>query len=354
MGFYIPGVVMHRQLIQQGITAHVHVFESFYKEEKKEIIPKIKSSFQENFALAVLAHNLARDPQNAVDEEAIAELVDRWAQEKRSHFVVFSGFWLPILHLYQQQVPHPVYIDCCHLDADYSVSWKMYPEYREQMTNIWFHNWTDRTINFYLNVDGKEPIDFNNRSNNLIVHGGGWGLGDFETKARALYETPFELSLVSYAERDFSKEDQRINFFRLSSAWNIWDLDNDGKHGFPPLYAVDRATNFTERILPASDYSPLYDIVKTSKAIICKPGAGTLIDSLSAATPLIILEPYGKSEDKNGLLWKHYGLGISFDEWAETNYSMEILEQMHQNLLKLKSEASNYLDYFLSKTAETD
>lgn len=353
MGFYIPGIVMHRKLIKQGLTSHVHVIESFYKHAKKEIIPKIKSSFQESFTLAVLAHNLARDPQDALDEQAISQLIDRWSQEKRSHFIVFSGFWLPVLNQYKKQVPYEIHIDCCHLDADYSVSWKMYPQHNNGMTNIWFHNWKNRAINFYLDIDGKEPRSFADRTNNLIIHGGGWGLGDFELKAYKLLDTEFELSVVAYGERDFNKEHQRISFLRLSSDWNIWDSDSEGKHGFPPLYSVDRADNFKEHLMPAYGYSPLYDIVKKSKAIICKPGAGTLIDSLSAATPLIILEPYGKSEDKNGLLWKHYGLGISFDDWAATSFSNDILEKMHQNLLRVRAGATNYFYHFLDKLKET-
>ncbi|GEM62227.1 hypothetical protein SF1_02090 [Sphingobacterium faecium NBRC 15299] len=348
MGFYIPGIIMHRQLKSAGIDSCVHVFERFYQQQKKDIIPQIKSTFQENFSIALLAHKLARNPQDALDDQAVGELLALWVKEQRRHFVVFSGFWLPILQRYRELI-HPIelQIDCCHLDADYSVSWKMHMDIHAGMNNKWFHHWEEQAINYHIDVDNGMPLPFEERTNNLLIHGGGWGLGDFEKQAARLFDTQYNLSMVAYGNRDFKKEDARIHFYHLSSEWNIWDTDENGEHGFPPLYDVDRDHDYTQHRLNDAPYSPLYQIAKSSKAIICKPGAGTLIDSLSAATPLIILEPYGKSEDKNGLLWKHHGLGMSFDDWAAGGFSHEALERMHVNLLAMRAKSQNYIQLYI-------
>lgn len=348
LGFYVPGVIMARQLKEAGIPAELHVFESFYKGDKKNIIPKMKSKFHKNFSFALMGQNMATDPAGALDEKLVTALIESWIKEKRQHFVVFSGFWMSVLNRFLDSTDSAaIHIDLCHLDADYSVSWKMYSCSKPDVNTNWFHSWENQKINYYMNVDGSSPLPFEKRDHNLIIHGGGWGLGDYEAKGEELIATEFSLSVLVYDQQDLEKANPKFDFYFLDPKWNIWDLNENDQHDFPPLFHIDRKDNNNMKRLSNKDFSPLYEIVRKSKAIISKPGAGTLIDSLSSATPLIMLEPYGNSENKNGLLWKKYGLGMSFEDWRETDFSSEVLEQMHQNLLNVRSDTTNYITSYI-------
>ena len=90
----------------------------------------------------------------------------------------------------------------------------------------------------------------------------------------------------------------------------------------------------------------VYGLVRHNQAIISKPGGATLVDSLSAATPLILLEPYGEYEQKNGELWESMGFAISYQKWADTGYSTEVLEDLHVNLLTARARTINYVEAY--------
>ncbi|WP_029284515.1 hypothetical protein [Pedobacter sp. R20-19] len=347
MGFYVPGVIMAKQLKEAGIPTIVHVFENFYKGDKKNIIPRMKSKFHKNFSFALMGQSMATDPSSALNEEMVTLLLDTWLKEKRHHFVVFSGFWLSILNRFLEITDHKdIKIDLCHLDADYSVSWKMYNCTSATANTVWFHSWEKQQINYYMNVDGLSPVPFKKRDNNLIIHGGGWGLGDYQAKGEALSSTEFTLSIIAYDKQDLVQENEKFHFYFLDPEWNIWDQKNN-QHHFPPLFQIDSNGENKMELLDNSQFSPLYEIIRKSKAIISKPGAGTLIDSLSSATPIIILEPYGNSENKNGLLWIKYGLGMLFEDWKKTGFSSEVLEQMHLNLLNIRARTENYINSYI-------
>jgi hypothetical protein len=349
MGFYVPGIIMAKQLNEAGIPAKVHVFESFYKGDKKNIIPKMKSKFHKNFSFALMGQNMATDPSGALDEQLVTALLESWIKEKRQHFVVFSGFWMPVLNRFLEVTDRTdIKIDLCHLDADYSVSWKMYNCNLSSANTRWFHSWENKKINYHMNVDGLSPLAFHDRNNNLVIHGGGWGLGDYEAKGEELIHTEFSMSVILYEQRDFEKSNPKTDFYFLDPKWNIWELSENNEPAFPPLFYIDKEDGNNTKPLSNRDCSPLYKIARNSKAIISKPGAGTLIDSLSSATPLIILEPYGNSENKNGLLWKEYGLGMSFEDWRKTNFSSDVLEQMHENLLNARANTTNYITFYIN------
>lgn len=73
-----------------------------------------------------------------------------------------------------------------------------------------------------------------------------------------------------------------------------------------------------------------------------KPGGGTLVDSLSAAAPLVYLEPFGDHERANALLWERLGFGIAYDRWAASGFARSALETLHHNLLRHALSLSDY------------
>jgi hypothetical protein len=56
-----------------------------------------------------------------------------------------------------------------------------------------------------------------------------------------------------------------------------------------------------------------------------------------------MLETAGRNEEDNGRLWQRLGLGIYYGDWERENFSGVILEKMHQNLLRKRSEAPDFI-----------
>jgi UDP-N-acetylglucosamine:LPS N-acetylglucosamine transferase len=81
-------------------------------------------------------------------------------------------------------------------------------------------------------------------------------------------------------------------------------------------------------------FPPAHAHVRGAKAVISKPGGGTLLDSLAAATPVVLLAPWGTPEASNGALWEALGFGIEFERWRETEFDDRVLEALHHNLLE--------------------
>jgi UDP-N-acetylglucosamine:LPS N-acetylglucosamine transferase len=76
--------------------------------------------------------------------------------------------------------------------------------------------------------------------------------------------------------------------------------------------------------------------VREAMAVVSKPGGGTLLDSLAAATPIVLLTPWGEPEAKNGALWEELGFGIDFQRWRETGFDHRVLEDLHHRLLEAR------------------
>ena len=124
--------------------------------------------------------------------------------------------------------------------------------------------------------------------------------------------------------------------------WSPWLQSPDNQPEFPPFGEINNSPSFDNR----AEYHELFDLNRHSKAIISKPGGGTLIDSLASATPMILLEPYGYAEQGNADIWEYLGYGIAYDKWKELNYDREILEQLHQNILNRSQPTLNYADTY--------
>ncbi|MBB5441243.1 hypothetical protein HDC92_004950 [Pedobacter sp. AK017] len=345
LGFYVPGIVVHRQLKSAGLTSAVHVYEGLLMADKQQNIPKAKINFHRNFSFALMGQNLAKDPSPYLDELAVQHLLTQWQSENRTHFIVFSGFWIPVLNRYMELCASQLSIELCHIDAANSTSWGLFKTALPEFKHVWFNNWEDKSISYYIDISGETIAPYTQRDGYLI-HGGGWGMGTYKEKLHGLNDLQFKLKVIAYEHKDLENRNKLSQYYLIDPDWNTWDLDAAGAHQFPPFGLV--ATDGTLNYHAAGNYPEVYDLVMQSKAIISKPGAGTLIDSLSSATPLIFLEPFGSYENKNALLWKHFGLGISLQDWLGTGCSTAVLEKSHNRLLEVKGNAKNYVQHYIN------
>jgi hypothetical protein len=348
LGVYIPALLVDYQLKKQKINTEFIVLEKYYTTESQEKLSLHKKAYHKSFSIALMAHKMTRDIQYSLEHELIDTLLRSWENENRLNFIIWSGFWIPIIEKYRDRVaPQKLDIDLCRIDADISASFKIYKERNQDDNEIWLWNWEQKKIIYEIPVTNKPPISYSERINRFVIHGGGWGIGTYQSKIIELEERGILLDIVTYdvAQPFCKKEGNR--YFMVDPEWLPWKANSNNQYEFPPFGEIKNLTNTDFK--NKEEYHELYDVISQSKAIISKPGGGTLIDSLASATPVILLEPYGYAEQRNSDLWEYLGYGISYSKWQEMNYDFQILEVLHQNLLTRASTTINYPQNYAEK-----
>jgi hypothetical protein len=341
LGVYIPALLIQRQLRRMQCRAEVEVLEDYYTPDRQRGHLAHKKAHHENFALAQIAHRMARDVEGCLDAGRVRDLLEGWAKEGREHFIVWSGFWLPAIQRYQQLMGGKrLEIDHCRIDAEVSASFRIYRDLRASGNEIWLWNWEQRKIHYEIPVTDAAPIPFGEREDRLVVHGGGWGIGTYQSKAVELEHTRYSLDVVIQDPAEAGNRRPGDRCFMMDPAWQPWDRDTGDAHEFPPMAEVIDPMDIRYPRNP--DYHGLHDVIRRGKAIVSKPGGCTLIDSLCSGTPVVLLEPYGYAEKSNADIWEHLGYGISYPAWRETGYDVSILEQLHSNIVGRARTGTDY------------
>lgn len=339
LGFYLPGMVVKYQFKQLGHNVNAFVFEDILKEDKKRNIPEIKKIFQKNYRMALLGQKTINNVSESIDIEKRDAVFKILRENKTDKIICFSGFWVPVIKEYIKE--NDITIDLCHVDSIESVSWKMYSLPVEKSKHIYFNNWPQCSVLYKLNISNESPIEYDKRENRISAHGGGWGIGDFLEKAKILNEHGFDLDVTINNLVDMKFLNGKNRFFMIKSGWNAWDKDNNGNYTFAPFAEIKENEDVVYN--DNGKYPLVYDLIKKNKAIISKPGGGTLLDSFSSCTPLIILKPYGEYEMKNGELWEKLGFGITYEKWEDSNFSISLLEELHLNIMRKRNDVPDYI-----------
>ncbi|MCU1283441.1 MAG: hypothetical protein JWM53_6987 [bacterium] len=340
LGVYVPALLIQRQMARLGVPAEVEVLEGYYTLAAQRRQLAHRRACRDNFALAQMAHRMARGVDDCLDGACIAELFGRWAAQQRCHFMVWSGFWLPLLERYRDEVDMPLQIDCCRIDAEVSASFRVHEGLARGATEIWLWSWAQKRTVFEIPVDDRAPLAFAERERRIVVHGGGWGLGTYRARLDELSRTPWSCDMVVHERAEATHVRGGDRCFIVDPEWQPWER-RDGRPVFPPFAEV-ACVSRCGRAFAADGGHALFDTIRRSKAIVSKPGGGTLIDSLASATPVVLLEPYGYAEASNAALWRHLGFGISFEEWRDSSFSDEVLARLQENLRRRTRNDSEY------------
>ena len=334
LGVYIPALHIQRQLRKLQCDADVEVLENYYTPARKQDHLAHRKAYHESFALAQMAHRIARDVQECLDADPIETLLRQWRLERRDRFIVWSGFWLPIVERYRQVLGGPIHVDHCRVDASISASFKIFPHLESSGRPIWLWNWAEKRIIHEIPLEDAAPVPFVVRKNRLAVHGGGWGIGTYRSKILDLHQAGYALDVVIHEPDEAKHKRPEDRCFMTDPEWHPW------AGGFPPMAEVveQRSATYTR----SPEVHGLYDVIRQCKAIVSKPGGCTLMDSLNSATPVVLLEPYGHAEESNASLWEYLGFGISYAAWQATGYDGTLLEKLHANIL---SRARTGIDY---------
>jgi hypothetical protein len=346
LGVYIPALLLNYQLEQQQFKTDVVILEHLYTPESQQKLKSHKQAYHQNFSMALMAHRMTKDIQFSLDDELVNNLLSTWETEHRYNFIVWSGFWMPIIEKYRKRVdPQKVTVDLCRIDADVSATFKNYTELNENDREIWLWHWDQKKLVYELPVTTQQPIPYGERANRFVIHGGGWGIGTYTSKIAELVEQGIHLDIVAYEVAESTQRNPNNRYFMVDPNWSPWLQSLNNQPEFPPFGEVENTPTFKNR----AEYHELFDVIGQSKAIISKPGGGTLIDSLASATPIILLEPYGYAEQSNADIWEYLGYGIAYEKWKEMNYNLDILEKLHQNILNRDRSTINYAHSYAEK-----
>lgn len=348
LGTYIPALVIGNRLREKGFAIDIEVVENFFVEEKKEKINIHKSVFRKSFAAALISQKLVSTPRMPFDECRLDTLLDQWKKENRRHFILFSGYWMPIMEKYRSITEvGKISVDTCFMDADTSVSWQHTHQDSSLYTPIHFYSNKEKKLDYAIEVSPIPPKPFAQRQDRLVIHGGGWGLGTYKQKIAPLESKGFLMDIVVYDVVEVLEMKEGNRYFMVDPSWSPWQRDGKGNHVFPPFGEVkrDEKIKFRNR----REYHELFDIISESKGIVSKPGGATLMDSFASATPLIMLEPFGPHEQANLELWESMGFGIKYKIWEQFDFSMDILYDIHSRILHAKEGPQEYGDYYTAK-----
>lgn len=349
LGLYIPGLLAARRLEEKKVQTCVEVFENLISQDKRENIQKSKKAYHSNFALAQMSARMPMDMRKSIDNELVNQLLEIWIKENRKDFIILSGHWIYIMEEYRRRIsPDTLNAEILYVDCDLPPSWKSLkqyiPDYNTRFSEIWLYDFDNMKLKYQIPVSKEDPIRYSQRPHRFIIHGGGWGMGTYRSKIPQLRSTGLSLDIVIYEQQEATDCVPGDRCFMIDPKWCAWNKNKNGEYEFPPLGEIcqSRLPSFFNRY----EYHDLFDITAAARAIIGKPGAGTMIDSLASATPLIMLEPFGEHEKKNTRLWENFGFGISYSRWEEMNFSMEILEQLHNNLMLGRKTAVDFTEEY--------
>jgi hypothetical protein len=341
LGVYIPGLLIARQLAEAGVAAEVEVLEGCYRPDSLQRHLVHKAAYRANFALAQMAHRMTRDVGEHLDDARIDALVAHWVAADVRRFVVWSGFWLPVIVRYRARVPgRPVAVDLCRIDAEVSASFKVHRALEAGGESVWLWQLAPPRLAQRIPVGAAPPVPYAQRARRLVVHGGGWGLGGYADTLPALSRAGFALDIVIHdrAERRVFGPQDRC--WMVDPDWQPWQRDAAGRHGFPPVGEVPEHGPVVWR--HGDGHHPFHDVIRDALAIVSKPGGCTLIDSLAAATPVVLLEAYGYAEQANAQVWSALGFGLDHAAWAADGHPLAPLAAAHARLLAADADAIGY------------
>ncbi|WP_159881528.1 hypothetical protein [Paenibacillus puerhi] len=336
LGVYVPAIQLDYQLQQKGVTTEIHILESVYPGDVLARVPAIKQAFHKHFALAKKSAQLVRDIKDTLDPAKVSELLNQWRQEKRTRFIVFTGFWIPILEQYRKIMdPVKLDVDLLRMDAGDSASYQVYGERCDAFRNVWFFSAEENQVLREFPITTLLPVPFSLRDKGVVLHGGGWGIGTYREAKKKLLDAGNRLHVLAYDLEEFVPHDQ-VQYYMNDPHWNPWSLNEQGKHSFPALALLKAGM---EPKFRNQDCHPLlFDVIRNSKAIVSKPGGYSLFESFAAATPFVFLEPFARHEAVNAEFWINQGFGIWFEDWEQQHFSNRCLEELHKNLLHAREK----------------
>lgn len=344
LGVHVPGVLLARRLQAAGVESRVVVLETLLADTVLARAEAHRAVLHGDFRLARAAHRLARPPAAEADLAKLDALFERWHAENARRFVVVSGFWLPLLHRYADVAAAPITVDLCHVDAVDSPSFHAGTDASPRRQHSPGERWrsvrladaASGTLPCTIPVTDQPPIAWPDRLGRprVLAHGGGWGMGTYREAAARMADHGIAVDLVLH-NRNHPPGPPGSRCFAIDEAWHPW---RDA--GFPPFAELPPTGDGVYR--RGSRQHSSFALVRGAVAVASKPGGGTLLDSLHAATPLLLLAALAPHEERNAALWRERGFGLDFEPWLAAGCPTEPLEACHRRLCAARTTIPDY------------
>lgn len=323
LGVYVPALSVKKQLESLGHKADFLVLESLY-EGKDAVMEETRRSFHTDFRLAKLSYRIPVRNRSAIDPDAKARLLKQLEEEAYDSIITFSGFWVEFLRELMEVSPHYAdRITAVHMDAGRSLSWKGTD--RSGIKEIWLYRLDTKEILCAL----EPPAVSCKPENRILVHGGGWGIGEYDSKIRKLNELGYPLDIIVYYPEEAPAEADMNEYYLLDPEWKTEKVKDE----YPRLLHYQNR-EWNEVPVSRKEANPLRPLIEQDTAILSKPGGGTISDSLVTGTPLLFSEELASYEKDNKLLWLDQGFGMEFESFAADRDRDEALKRMHERLLE--------------------
>ncbi|TVX93859.1 hypothetical protein [Paenibacillus agilis] len=346
LGIYVPAKLLQHQLRSQGLQVQIEMLEQLYPAVTRDSIPRYRKAFHQSFRVAKTGYHLAKNLGDTLETVKVEALLTKWKDEGRKHFIVMTGFWIPVIERYKEIMGDTLLtIQLIRLDAGESASYAVHKGLGDTYRNVWmFEGNEQQQLYRQLLVSKEAPLPFESRADRYTIHGGGWGIGTYQNIIDPARQQQLALNVIAYYVDDIPDNRDLHRYYMIDPAWNPWDINEHGEHGFPPFAEVDEQGNAAFQTSSGRSYPEVFDLIRNSRAVISKPGGATLVDSLSAATPIIMLEPFGSHEVANMKLWESAGFGIRYELWKEAGFSNDLLREMHDNLMRAREKAIDVVE----------
>lgn len=335
LGHYIPGLLIRDRLHALGVPARVRVFEKLLDEPRRERIERTRRSYHASFRVATTAQRLAGALTPPAETDLAEAVLDDWSA-RLPYLVVLSGYWVPVVRRWMAGAAlRRDRVEVFHVDLTESPGWRAQEIGESEFVRSW---WCDGrqalpdAPQYVIPMDAPEV----SREARVVVHGGGWGIGDYRDAIASLLDAGLGVDLVAYDEKDLEALHPTVRGLLMDQSWKPW-LDDEP--GYPPLSVVSG---------PATDAPDrghrLLTFISRALSIISKPGGATLVESLGTATPIAFAAAFGAHEARNAEVWCRFGAGIPVSDWRNHAYNRDAIERCRAVLIAMRAQSTSYPD----------
>ena len=161
------------------------------------------------------------------------------------------------------------------------------------------------------------------RELDYVAHGGGWAMGDFRERLTQLRGRGAILLPRDRALAEAATILPRARLF------------HDVEVGADRFAQLAEVTAEGTRLHAAAPHHGALQVIARARAIVSKPGGGSVVDAYLAGTPILYLDPISLYEQGNAEFIEATGIGMSLERFMAAGQDPVLLERCASRLHRL-------------------
>lgn len=351
LGTYVPALHIRDGLEEKGFSVKLCLYEDYFSDETMSEYKRSKDAYHKDMRVAVAAHKMAsKRLKSALKSETLERILDEWQKDEVRKFVLLSGNWITLVRRYKEERCQEIEAYIVHMDIGVAPSFKHFQNEDALFSEIYPIDSDGVHALIDNHFEEKAATEREDNKIRLYVHGGGWGMGNYQSIAdKLMLRDDIDLLLASYGTDEMK---EGVTYSLLDAEWEPWKLDDNGRHQYPKM-----RTNLNNNQMVCIDNSysnGLYSLYSQCDALISKPGGATLMDSLIVGVPMIFITPIAEHEKVNAEAGVKLGLGISYEDWKESGFDVNILKKLKDNIQEIRRSKVGVTECILKGTASAN